>query len=88
MKLPSQEMRTMLATAISRRFLRIPIRTRGSEPSIAEMLSDSIVIAMMRADRVDPKALEATLRGMAKQTSHSTSRRCAESVALARPPQS
>jgi hypothetical protein len=56
----------MLSSAISRRYIRIPIRSRGGEPSITEMLSDSIVVAMMRADRVDPKALEEELRGIAR----------------------
>jgi hypothetical protein len=36
------------------------------EPTIAEMLSDSIVRALMEADRVDPRALEASLRGLAR----------------------
>ena len=53
--------------AISRRCIRIPIRTRSGEPSIAEMLSDSIVVAVMRADGVDPEALEAELRDMARR---------------------
>ena len=47
------------------RTIRIPIRTRGGEPTIAEMLADAIVVAVMRADRVDPTALEAELRRMA-----------------------
>jgi hypothetical protein len=37
----------------------------GHEPSISEILSDSIVKAMMRADGVDPKLLERDLRRMA-----------------------
>jgi hypothetical protein len=32
------------------------------------MLSDSIVLAMMAADGVDPIALEAQLRGIARST--------------------
>jgi hypothetical protein len=36
------------------------------EPTIAEMLSDSIVQAVMEADGVDPKRLEALLRSMAQ----------------------
>jgi hypothetical protein len=43
------------------------------EPTITEMLSDSIVMAMMAADGVDPIALEAQLRGMAQ----SSADRCA-----------
>jgi hypothetical protein len=35
------------------------------EPTIAEMLSDSIVRSLMRADGVDPNELEAMLRRMA-----------------------
>jgi hypothetical protein len=38
------------------------------------MLSDSIVMAMMAADGVDPAVLEAQLRGMAQGT---TTDRCA-----------
>jgi hypothetical protein len=37
----------------------------GREPTITEILSDSIVKAMMRADGVDPKMLERDLRIMA-----------------------
>jgi hypothetical protein len=55
----------MVSPAIGRR-RSIPIRSRLCEPSIAEMLSDSIVIAMMAADGVDPVTLEAELRGMAQ----------------------
>jgi len=36
------------------------------EPTIAEILSDSIVKAMMRADGVDPAALERDLRSVAQ----------------------
>jgi hypothetical protein len=35
------------------------------EPTLAEILSDSIVKALMNADGVDPTALEAMLRQMA-----------------------
>jgi hypothetical protein len=55
----------MISPAIGRR-RSIPIRSGLSEPSIAEMLSDSIVMAMMAADGVDPVALEAELRGIAQ----------------------
>jgi hypothetical protein len=37
------------------------------EMTIAEMLSDSIVQALMEADRVDPRALEASLLGLARK---------------------
>jgi hypothetical protein len=36
------------------------------EPTMAEILSDSIVQAVMEADGVDPKRLEALLRSMAQ----------------------
>jgi hypothetical protein len=55
----------MISLAIGRR-RSIPIRSGFSEPSISEMLSDSIVVAMMAADGVDPIALEAELRSMAQ----------------------
>ena len=35
------------------------------EPTITEILSDSIVVSLMRADGVDPNELEAMLRRMA-----------------------
>jgi hypothetical protein len=57
----------MISPAISRR-RTIPIRTRSCEPTITEMLSDSIVLAVMAADGVDPIALEAQLRGLARST--------------------
>jgi hypothetical protein len=58
-----QEERKMISPASGRRFgHRISWRFR--EPTIAEMLSDSIVMAVMKADGVDPVALEAQLRGM------------------------
>jgi hypothetical protein len=56
----------MISPAIGRR-RAIPIRTRFPEPTIAEMLSDSIVVAMMVADSVDPVALEVQLRDMAQR---------------------
>jgi hypothetical protein len=60
----------MISPVIVRRArapVRIPIRTRGGEPTIKEILSDAIVRALMQADRVDPAALEAELRGLARQ---------------------
>ncbi len=39
------------------------------EPTISEMLSDSLVMAMMKADGVDPVALEAQLRSVAQGAS-------------------
>jgi hypothetical protein len=43
------------------------------EPTIAEILSDSMIKAMMRADRVDPVVLERDLRSIA-QTMQSNTR--------------
>jgi hypothetical protein len=39
------------------------------DPTITEILSDSIVKALMEADRIDSQALEAKLRSMAQQIS-------------------
>jgi hypothetical protein len=39
------------------------------EPSLSEALTDPIIEAMMKADGVDPKALEAELRNMARKMS-------------------
>jgi hypothetical protein len=36
------------------------------EPTLTEILSDSITVAMMKADGVDPVALEAQLRSIAQ----------------------
>ena len=47
-------------TTIARRMLH------PQEPTIAEMLSDSIVQALMQADGVDAKALAADLRKTAE----------------------
>jgi hypothetical protein len=55
----------MISLAIGRRTAS-PTRWSFREPTLAEMLSDSIVLAMMAADGVDPIALEAQLRGMAQ----------------------
>jgi hypothetical protein len=43
------------------------------EPSLAEALADPIVKAMMKADRVDPAALEADLRRIARTIGSSQS---------------
>jgi hypothetical protein len=47
-------------------------RTSSSrrEPTITEILSDSIVKAVMEADGVDRDVLEAQLRDMARRLSH------------------
>ena len=46
-----------------------PISWCFREPTLAEMLSDSIVMAIMKADGVDPVALETELRGLARRSS-------------------
>jgi hypothetical protein len=38
-----------------------------SDPTVAEILSDSIVQALMEADGVDPEVLEAQLQSMARE---------------------
>jgi hypothetical protein len=43
-----------------------PMRWCRREPTIAEMLSDPIVMAVMEADGVDPMAFEAQLKSMAQ----------------------
>jgi hypothetical protein len=44
-----------------------PVVWYRQEMTIAEMLSDSIVQTLMEADRVDPRALEASLQGLARK---------------------
>jgi hypothetical protein len=39
------------------------------DPTLAEILSDSIVQAVMEADRIDPQVLEAQLQSMARKIS-------------------
>ena len=63
----------MISLAIARR-CGSPISWSFREPTITEMLSDSIVMAVMAADGVDPITLEAELRSMAQG---STADRCA-----------
>jgi hypothetical protein len=46
------------------------------EPTITEILSDSIVRAVMRADRVDPEILERDLRSIAVQVSEPKPTHC------------
>ena len=52
----------MLETFLTAIAHRMP---RPHEPTIAEMLSDSIVQALMQADGVDPEALATLLRNVA-----------------------
>jgi hypothetical protein len=42
-----------------------PVRWCAREPTLSEMLTDPIVQALMDADGVDPKELEAALRSVA-----------------------
>ncbi len=56
----------MLALLTIARRIGNPLSFRRCEPTIAEILSDSIVQAVMEADGVDPKRLEALLRDMAQ----------------------
>jgi hypothetical protein len=63
----------MISLAIARRCVN-PMSWSFREPTITEMLSDSIVMAVMAADGVDPVVLEAQLRGMAQAA---TAARCA-----------
>jgi len=57
----------MTLLAFAQHMLRV--LTRGSEPTLKELLSDSAVKAVMEADGVDPLALEAQLRNMATELS-------------------
>jgi hypothetical protein len=65
----------MISLAIGRRF-EGSISWCHREPSIKELLSDSIVMAMMAADGVDPAVLEAQLRGIATATAARAANRC------------
>jgi hypothetical protein len=62
----------MISLAIARR-CGSPIGWSFREPGIAELLSDSIVMALMAADGVDPVVLEAQLRDLAQSA---TAARC------------
>jgi hypothetical protein len=42
------------------------MRSCRSEPTLAELLNDPVVRAVMAADGVEPRALEAALREMAR----------------------
>jgi len=46
-----------------------PVSSCRREPTITEILSDSIVQAVMEADGIDPEVLEAELRSMAREIS-------------------
>ena len=56
--------------------LTIGRRTEGSRDlTITEMLSDSIVQALMKADGIDPEMLKAQLRSVARAISAARHRR-------------
>jgi hypothetical protein len=55
----------MTLLAIAQHILRL--LKRDSEPTIKELLSDSVVKAVMEADGVDPLMLEAQLRDTATE---------------------
>jgi hypothetical protein len=55
----------MLLETIGRR-IASPMSWCRRDPTITEILSDSIVVAVMKADGVDPVALEAQLRRIAQ----------------------
>ncbi len=58
----------MALLAIGRR-IGNRVSWRRREPTITEILSDSLVKAVMEADGVDPDVLEAQLRNMARRLS-------------------
>ena len=53
----------MALLAIGRR-IASPMSWCRRDPTVTEILSDSIFVAVMKADGVDPVALEAQLRSM------------------------
>jgi hypothetical protein len=57
------------------RYFKNPKRWCRRDPTIAEILSDSIVQAMMEADGIDPQVLEAQLRNMARDLSRTRAAR-------------
>ena len=59
----------MAVLALNPRFRRITIMGCQRELTLAEMLADSIVQAVMKADGVDAKVLEAQLRSLARDLS-------------------
>jgi hypothetical protein len=58
----------MAILAFNPRF-RLPTAWCRREPTLAEILSDPIVVALMKADRVDRKALEAQFQSLARARS-------------------
>jgi hypothetical protein len=58
-----------MALLVISRLIENPMRWRRRDLTIAEILSDSIVQALMEADGIDPEALEAQLRSMSRELS-------------------
>ena len=56
----------MAVLALNPRFRRIAIMGCQRELTLAEILADSIVQAVMKADGVDAKVLEAQLQSLAR----------------------
>ena len=59
----------MAVLALNPRFRRIATMDCQRELTLAEMLADSIVQALMKADGVDPKVLEAQFQSLARDLS-------------------
>ena len=59
----------MAVLALNPRFRRVAIMGCQRELTLAEMLADSIVQAVMKADGVDPKVLETQLQSLARDLS-------------------
>jgi hypothetical protein len=56
--------------------MRNLMRWRDREPTLKDMLSDSIVRDVMQADGVDPHALAAMLREVGRELRRGSPRRC------------
>ena len=50
------------------------------EPTLSEALSDPVILAVMKADRVDPAALATDLRHMAARIGQSKTARRSEKI--------
>jgi hypothetical protein len=56
--------------------MRNLMRWRDREPTLKDMLSDSIVRDVMEADGVDPQELAAMLREVGRELRRGSARRC------------
>jgi hypothetical protein len=56
--------------------MRNLMRWRDREPTLKDMLSDSIVRDVMEADGVDPHELAAMLRDVGRELRRGSTRRC------------